>query len=119
MLVQAFLQRVANGQGSVLREFPLGQRRADLMLRWPLGDGTFQKIVIELKVLRWDRGTKDNPAKFEASGIEQAADYARRCQGDEVHLLLCSRGTPPAGYERVFRRTATASDGRSVTVWGM
>ena len=94
-------------------------------LRWALlgsttpGDGTFQKIVIELKVLRWDRGTKDNPAKFEASGIEQAADYARRCQGDEVHLLLCSRGTPPAGYERVFRRTAVASDGSSVTVWGM
>jgi hypothetical protein len=121
LLVQAFLQRVANGQGHVQREFPLGQRRADQMILWPLPDGQKQKIVIELKVLRWDRGPAD-AARAEAEGVAQAADYADRCgaplDAESCHLLLCSRGPIPAGFQRRFRRSAQAAT-RPVTVWGM
>jgi hypothetical protein len=118
LLAQAYFQRVVNGQGFVHREFPLGARRADLMLQWPLRAGGWQKIVIELKILRWARGPGEVQKTIE-SGVEQAADYAKRWKSNKAHLMVCSYGTAPEGYEREYRKEVLSKEGCMVEIWGM
>ncbi|MEM7494902.1 MAG: hypothetical protein AAF471_01920, partial [Myxococcota bacterium] len=36
LILQAFLQRVVNGGGTIAREYALGRGRTDLIVRWPL-----------------------------------------------------------------------------------
>ena len=53
LLLQAFLQRILNGGGSIEREYGLGRGRTDLLILWPYGkDGAVQKVVLELKIRR-------------------------------------------------------------------
>ncbi|MBP3738047.1 MAG: ATP-binding protein, partial [Muribaculaceae bacterium] len=57
LLLQAFLQRIVNGGGYIDREYGLGRRRTDLLIRKPLTDGyggPYQRVVLELKILRGD-----------------------------------------------------------------
>ncbi|MCA1743128.1 MAG: ATP-binding protein, partial [Desulfovibrionales bacterium] len=59
LLLQAFLQRILNGGGRLLREYGLGRKRTDLFIEWPLDAdkgmyGPLQRVVIELKILRGD-----------------------------------------------------------------
>ena len=52
MLLQAFLQRIVNGGGYIDREYGLGRKRTDLLIRKPLTDhygGPVQRVVMELK----------------------------------------------------------------------
>ncbi len=111
LLLQAFLQRVINGQGRIEREYALGTGRTDLYLRWPFASG-MQKAVLELKVLHksLDRTIAD--------GITQVAAYAERCSASEAHLLVFSKATKATANERIFRRDELFQ-GRSITVWGM
>ena len=52
-MVKGPLQRVANGTGTVRREYALGRKRTDLYLEWDGDDNRpGQRIVIELKMLR-------------------------------------------------------------------
>ncbi|TVR74397.1 MAG: hypothetical protein EA427_01075, partial [Spirochaetaceae bacterium] len=94
LVTQAFLQRVVNGQGSILREYALGRGRTDLMLLWPYqaenapdGARQEQKIVIELKIYRTERQLE----RVLAQGLGQTAAYARACGTTEAHLLLFDR----------------------------
>ena len=51
LLLQAFLQRVVNGGGYIDREYGLGRKRTDLLIRKPLTDGyggPVQRVVMEL-----------------------------------------------------------------------
>ena len=82
LILQAFLQRVINGKGQLLREYALGRRRTDLLIKWPLPDQGEQKIVIELKVVH------RTLEKTIADGLKQTAEYAKRCNPDESHLLV-------------------------------
>ncbi|MBM3739783.1 MAG: ATP-binding protein, partial [Acidobacteria bacterium] len=49
LLLQAFLQRIVNGGGTIDREYGLGRGRTDLLVRWKWKGGE-QRVVIELKV---------------------------------------------------------------------
>ena len=51
LLLQAFLQRVLNGGGRIVREYGLGWQRVDLFIQWPRPEGE-QRFVIECKILR-------------------------------------------------------------------
>ena len=42
LLLQAFLQRIINGGGQIIREYGLGRGRTDLFILWHLPDGTYQ-----------------------------------------------------------------------------
>ncbi|WP_239311426.1 ATP-binding protein [Frankia sp. Cj3] len=54
LVLQAYLQRVVNGGGTVLREYGVGRGRLDLLVTWPYrgpeGAGAVQRQALELKV---------------------------------------------------------------------
>jgi hypothetical protein len=111
LLLQAFLQRVANGQGRIEREYALGTGRTDLYLRWPHQSGV-QKVVIELKILR------KSLERTVADGLKQVSSYADRCGAAEAHLLIFVRDPNIQGKERAFRRNECLN-GRQIAVWGL
>lgn len=51
--VQAFLPHIVNGRDFIGREYALGRKRTDLLVRWRIPDGE-QRVVIELKVSQED-----------------------------------------------------------------
>jgi len=118
LLLQAFLQRIVNGGGYIDREYGLGRKRTDLLIRKPLGasPGTpVQRIVLELKVRR----RKDGLETVVAKGLEQTADYMDRVGStDEGHLIIFDRSGEKSWDERIWRRPVQHRD-RTIMVWGM
>ncbi|OVE81127.1 hypothetical protein BVY04_03980 [bacterium M21] len=112
LVLQAFLQRVANGQGIINREYALGRRRTDLMLTWPLPDGSKQKIVAELKVVH-----KTLEATI-TQGLVQVADYADRCGVDTAHLLVFDKDPDLSWEDKIFLRKESSAN-KTIFVWGM
>ncbi|MEW6220803.1 MAG: ATP-binding protein, partial [Thermodesulfobacteriota bacterium] len=112
LLLQAYLQRVANGGGRIEREYALGRRRTDLLVIWPLGPDLRQKAVIELKVLH--KGLEETVRQ----GLAQTWDYADRSGVDEAHLVVFDRRPERPWSEKIFCRQESFQ-GRVITVWGM
>jgi hypothetical protein len=110
---QAFLQRVANGNGTILREYAYGTRRADLALKWrhPAGE---QRIVIELKMLT----ERDTYAALKAKALEQTAAYAQRCDATEAHIIVFDRTGKTDWKQQVFTDTGSYDD-TPIKIWGM
>ncbi|MBU0655892.1 MAG: AAA-like domain-containing protein [Gammaproteobacteria bacterium] len=116
LILQAFLQRIVNGGGRIHREYALGRKRTDLLLEWPLDEakgfyGEVQRVVIELKILR---GSLD---KMIAEGVVQAAEYARQCGAEEVHLVIFNRDPQISWDEKIWHQAHT-DGGLPVDVWG-
>ena len=116
LLLQAFLQRIVNGGGYIDREYGLGRRRTDLLIRKPLTDhygGPVQRIVLELKLKRGDLDT------VIAQGLRQTADYMDLVGSvDEGHLVIFDRTQEKTWDERIWHRPCEHA-GRTITVWGM
>ena len=115
LLLQAFLQRVANGGGRIEREYGLGRGRTDLLLVWPRRDrspGSADKFVIECKVLH------KSLERTVREGLEQTAGYMDRCGSEAGHLVVFDRSEGKRWEDKVFRREERM-DGRTITVWGM
>ena len=110
LLLQAFLQRVANGGGRIEREYALGRGRLDLAVIWPRGEGD-QRVAIECKLRR------DSLERTITDGKAQLAAYMDRLGADEGHLVIFDRRKVPWS-ERVFQRSERTDRG-SVQVWGM
>jgi hypothetical protein len=115
-LLQAFLQRVVNGGGYIDREYGLGRKRTDLLIRKPLTDGyggPIQYIVLELKIKRGEQEATI------AKGLEQTSEYMDRCPADtEGHFILFNRDKGVAWDDKIWHRKETYH-GRLITVWGM
>lgn len=117
LLLQAFLQRVVNGGGYIDREYGLGRGRTDLLITKPLTDGyggPFQRIVLELKILR---GNIDTTIQ---KGLEQTTGYIDTCGGtiNEGHFILFDRTPGKPWEEKLWHRTEEYA-GRKIEVWGM
>ena len=116
LLLQAFLQRVVNGGGYIDREYGLGRRRTDLLVRKPLTDhygGPVQRIVLELKIKRGDLD------KLIEKGLEQTAEYMDAVGSvDEGHLIIFDRTLEKTWDERIWHRPCNYQ-GRTIMVWGM
>lgn len=117
LLLQAFLQRVVNGGGYIDREYGLGRGRTDLLITKPLTDrygGPFQRIVLELKILR------SNIDETIRRGLEQTAGYMDKCGGviNEGHFILFDRRPGRTWEEKLWHRTEHYA-GRDIMVWGM
>ena len=117
LLLQAFLQRVVNGGGYIDREYGLGRGRTDLLITKPLTDGyggPFQRIVLELKILR---GNIDTTIQ---KGLEQTTGYMDTCGGtiNEGHFILFDRTPGKPWEEKLWHRTEEYA-GRKIEVWGM
>jgi hypothetical protein len=117
LLLQAFLQRVVNGGGYIDREYGLGRGRTDLLITKPLTDqygGPFQRIVLELKILR------SNIEETIRKGLEQTVGYMDKCGGtiNEGHFILFDRRPGRSWEEKIWHRTENYQ-GRTIEVWGM
>jgi hypothetical protein len=106
LVLMAFLHRVANGGGTLEREYAIGTGRMDLCLRY--GPDT---LALELKV--WRDGEKD-PLD---DGLAQLDGYLAGLGLDSGWLVIFDRrgGQPPIS-ERTRATPATTPAGRHVTV---
>ncbi len=117
LVIQAFLQRVANGSGYVAREYAAGRGRTDLMLKWKyLSDGEikWQKIVIEIKTIN----AKQNYDKIKTLALKQTSEYAVTCGADESHIFIFDRDEHLGWREKVFTDQGDYN-GISMKIWGM
>lgn len=116
LLLQCFLQRIVNGGGYIDREYGLGRRRTDLLIRKPLTNGyggPVQRIVLELKIRR------DSLEKTIEDGLRQTADYMDMVgTADEGHLIIFDRSNELTWEERIWHRRCE-HEGRRIMVWGM
>ena len=116
LLLQAFLQRIVNGGGYIDREYGLGRKRTDLLIRKPLTDhygGPVQRIVLELKIKRGDLD------KVIEKGLEQTAGYMDTVGSvDEGHLIIFDRTQEKTWDERIWHKPYEYG-GRTIMVWGM
>ncbi|WPB77854.1 ATP-binding protein [Archangium violaceum] len=106
LVLMAFLHRVANGGGTLEREYAIGTGRMDLCLRY--GPDT---LALELKV--WREGEKD-PLE---EGLAQLDGYLGGLGLDSGWLVIFDRrsGQPPIA-ERTRATPATTPTGRRVTL---
>ena len=116
LLLQAYLQRIVNGGGYIDREYGLGRKRTDLLIRKPLSDGyggPVQRIVLELKIKRGPLET------VIADGLEQTAGYMDTVGSvDEGHLIIFDRDASKTWEERIWHKSYTYQE-RTIIVWGM
>jgi len=111
LLMQAFLQRIVNGGGFIGREYSLGRKRTDLLVRWQIPGGE-QRVVIELKVSRGD------VERTIATALPQTWDYTDKCGAEEGHLVIFDRTPEKPWEEKLFQRVAEYQ-GTPIRVWGM
>jgi hypothetical protein len=116
LLLQAFLQRIVNGGGYIDREYGLGRKRTDLLIRKPLTDGyggPVQRIVMELKIRR------DSLEKTISDGLCQTWEYMDTVGSvDEGHLIIFDRSGEKSWEERIWRERREYN-GHPIMVWGM
>lgn len=116
LLLQCFLQRIVNGGGYIDREYGLGRKRTDLLIRKPLTThygGPVQRVVLELKI---KRGSLD---KVIEKGLEQTAEYMDIAGSiDEGHLIIFDRSQEISWDERIWHKPYEYL-GRTIMVWGM
>ena len=117
LILQAFLQRIVNGGGRINREYALGRRYTDLLLEWPLDEqkgfyGEVQRVVLELKILH------ANLDKTIDDGVQQVADYARRCGSNEAYLLIFNRNPGASWDDKIWHKSGFKDNELAVSVWG-
>lgn len=113
LVLLAFLQRIVNGGGFVDREFGIGRRRLDLLVRWPLPSGGWQREAIECKV--WsDTHRRADPLP---AGLEQLDLYLAGLALDHGALIIFDRRADRAPIEdRVALTEARTPTDRQVWV---
>ena len=117
LLLQAFLQRIVNGGGYIDREYGLGRKRTDLLIRKPLTDhygGPVQRIVLELKVRH-----RESVETMIEKGLQQTWEYMDAAGSvDEGHLIIFDR-TPTVSWEERIWHKPCKHNGHAIMVWGM
>ncbi len=94
LILQAFLQRVVNGGGDVLREYAGGRGRMDLCLRY--GDS---KYPVEIKI---NYGPKTIP-----DGLRQLNDYMDKLGETTGWLTVFDRNEDNPWDDKIFWKTET------------
>ncbi|MCP4216850.1 MAG: ATP-binding protein [bacterium] len=111
LLVQAFLQRIVNGGGSVGREYGLGKMRTDLLVTWPYKKET-QQAVIELKI-RY--GALESTID---KGVQQTGKYMDKCGTKEGYLLIFDRRENISWEKKIFKKEKTSGP-FTIKIYGM
>ena len=105
LIMMAFLQRVINGGGRILREMAAGTGRLDLCLVYE-----DEKYPIELKI-RYDSNSV-------SKGLAQTARYIDSCGCDEGWLAVFDRRPKVKWSGKLFMKKETF-DGKIITVVGL
>jgi len=92
LVIQAFLQRVANCTGgTVSREYGLGRLRTDILVEWKYFRGerlVVQNIVIEIKTIKDNQSYED----IKQRALVQTREYAKKCGEKKAYILVFNRG---------------------------
>ena len=105
LILQAFLQRVINGGGDIIREMATGTGRTDICLVY---EGN--KYPIELKIRRGEKSLKE--------GIEQTYRYMGVFGCSEGWLAIFDRRPEIKWEEKIYEKKETV-DGKTVTILGL
>jgi type II secretory pathway predicted ATPase ExeA len=105
LVMMAFLQRVVNGGGQIIREMASGTGRLDLCLIYEN-----QKYPIELKIRYGD--------KYLEEGLEQTARYMDLHCCNEGWMVVFDRCTTVKWEDKLYFKKETV-DGKTVTVVGV
>lgn len=106
LVLMAFLHRVANGEGTLEREYAAGSGRMDLCLR-------YRDITLPIEIKVWRDGAKDPLT----AGLEQLDGYLASLTADHGWLVLFDRRSGQAPIaERTSTESAHTPAGRVVTV---
>jgi hypothetical protein len=106
LVLMAFLHRVANGGGTIEREYAIGRDRMDLLLTYGP-----DRLTIELKVWR------DRRPDPRTDGLAQLDEYLARIGLDTGWLVIFDRRSIAAPItERIATEEAPTPSGRIVTV---
>jgi hypothetical protein len=111
LVLMAFLHRVANGGGTLEREYAIGRDRMDLCLR-------YGKVILGIEIKVW-RDRRPDPI---IKGLEQLESYLARLGQDFGWLMIFDRRTPAANTEiadiadRLTTTFVTTEQGRTITV---
>jgi len=108
LVLLAFLQRIINSGGYIHREYAVGRGRMDLLVRWPILDGSEQREALELKV--W-HDKKPDPLD---RGLEQLSRYLDRLSLSEGTLILFDSRTNAAKIQERTSLSACEHQGRSI-----
>jgi hypothetical protein len=114
LIFQGFLQRVANGHGTIEREYALGNGRIDLLLEWK-GPCRTQKIIFELKIRSEHQ---PNLEKIKDNAMIQTAEYAKKCNPESSHVLIFDRREGIEWSEKIFTDVVEC-EGYKIKIWGM
>lgn len=106
LVMMAFLDRVANGGGTLDREYAIGRDRMDLCLRY--GD-----VVLGIEIKVWRPGRPDPLAK----GLTQLDGYLERLNQAFGWLIIFDhRAEIPELEERLSAMVMESPGGRSITL---
>ncbi|MDR1102963.1 MAG: AAA-like domain-containing protein [Tannerella sp.] len=105
LILMAFLQRVINGGGQIIRDMGAGTGRLDLCLVYER-----QKYPVELKLWRGEKSLE--------KGIEQTLRYMDIYGVTKGWLALFNR-TPELSWEEKIYMNRQTVDGKTVTVVGL
>jgi hypothetical protein len=105
LLLMAFLQRIVNGSGQILREYALGKKRVDLYVTWKN-----QNFVIEIKMKHGEDTLKN--------GLTQISNYMDLCGASEGHLIIVDRNPVKSWDEKISSQCITLTE-KLVHVWTM
>ncbi len=117
LIFQGFLQRVANGHGTINREYALGNGRVDLYLEW---DSPIKKqnIIIELKIRNEKQNTSESLNEIKTKALEQTAEYADKCNADNANILIFDRRKNIKWEEKCFTEIKEYG-GQKIKIWGL
>jgi hypothetical protein len=101
----AFLQRVINGGGQIIRDMAAGRGRLDLCLIYEN-----RKYPIELKIRRG--------RKYTGKGLDQLAGYMDTCGCNEGWLAVFDRRSRIKWADKIFMKKESI-DGKTITVVGL
>jgi hypothetical protein len=105
LVLMAFLQRVINGGGQILREMAAGTGRLDLCLIYET-----QKYPIELKI-RYGK-------KYLEDGLKQTERYMDICGCNEGWLVIFDRRVRINWNDKIYMKKETIN-GKTITIVGL
>jgi type II secretory pathway predicted ATPase ExeA/Holliday junction resolvase len=105
LILQAFLQRIINGGGRIIREMAAGTKRTDLCLVYDEA-----KYPIELKIRRGDKSVTE--------GIEQTLNYMDTLGSTEGWLAVFDRRPKMSWEKKIYMKKETV-EGKTVTIVGL
>jgi len=97
LILQAFLQRVVNGGGQIIREFAAGTRRADICIVY-----NRRKYPMELKIW-YSEKTIDE-------GLEQLRDYMDKTGSRKGWLVIFDRRPEKKWEDKIYTRRITSEN---------